>query len=129
MDQLLTISTLSIAELRKILSDNAVQDTSKSRDELQAIVSDTLLTKMMINQFQEESEKEYLESVELSQSMDRSRLVAEQQERSSVLLEQEREYEEGVQQDLMKAESDVDITSEPLSPGSLRQKRLDYFNK
>jgi len=129
MDQLLTISTLSIAELRKILSDNAVQDTSKSRDELQAIVSDTLLTKMMINQFQEESEKEYLESVELSQSMDRSRLVAEQQERSIVLLEQEREYEEGVQQDLMKAESDVDITSEPLSPGSLRQKRLDYFNK
>ena len=36
MDQLETIPTLSIAELRKILSDNEVQDTSKSKEELRS---------------------------------------------------------------------------------------------
>jgi hypothetical protein len=136
MDQLLSISTLSIAELRKILSDNTVQDTSESREELQSIVSDTLLTKMMINQLQEETEQEYLESVELSRSMERSRLAKEQQDRGSLLQEQELEYSTCVQQDLVDEgcdeESDEesdDITDEPLSPNSVRQKRLDYFNQ
>ena len=129
MDQLETISTLSIAELRKILSDNEVQDTSGSKEELQAIVSDTLLTKMMINQLQEESEKEYIESIELSRSMERSRLAKEQEERDSILQEQGLEYEGCVQQDLIETDSHVEITDEPLSPNSIRQKRLDYFNQ
>ena len=129
MDQLETISTLSIAELRKILSDNDVQDTSGSKEELQAIVSDTLLTKMMINQLQEESEKEYLESVELSRSMERSRVAKEQEERDSILQKQGLEYEDCVQQDLVDTESSVELTDEPLSPRSIRQKRLAYFNQ
>ena len=94
MDQLLTIPTLSIAELRKILSDNAVQDTSESKEELQSIASETLLTKMMIDQLQEESDKEYQESIEVSQSIERSRIAKEQQEREQVRLEQEQEYED-----------------------------------
>ena len=139
MDQLLTIPTLSIAELRKILSDNEVKDTSESKEELQTIVSDTLLTKMMINQLQEESDKEYLESVELSQSMERSRLAKEQEERDSLLQEQELEYEDSVHQDLVDTgddegtgvdiTDDTDDTDEPLSPNSIRQKRLNYFNQ
>ena len=126
MDQLLTMDTLSIAELRKILSDNDIHDTSTSIEELQGIVSETLLTKMMINQFQEESEKEYTESVELTQSMERSRLDKEQLDRRELLLKQEIEYEEGVKQDLLDVKSNTD---EPLSPNSIRQKRLEYFNK
>jgi len=129
MDELLSIPTLSITELRKILSDNTVQDTSESKEELQSIVSDTLLTKMMINQLQEESEKEYLESVELSRSMERSRLAKEQDERDSILQEQELEYEECVQQDLVDEGTDADLTDKPLSPRSIRQKRLAYFNQ
>ena len=135
MDQLLTIPTLSIAELRKILSDNEVKDTSESKEELQTIVSDTLLTKMMINQLQEESDKEYIESVELSRSMERSRLAKEQEERDSILQEQKLEYEDGVQQDLVEDYDEgtdvglTDSTDEPLSPNSIRQKRLDYFNQ
>ena len=130
MDQLLTISTLSIAELRKVLSDNGVQDTSESKEELQSIASETLLTKMMIDQLQEESDKEYLESVELSRSIERSRVVEEQQEREQTRLEQELEYEECVQQDLsdehLESGGQEDI---PLSPRSLRQQRLQYYNK
>ena len=129
MDQLETIPTLSIAELRKILSDNDVQYTSGSKEELLEVVSDTLLTKMMINQLQEESDKEYQESVELSQSMERSRLDKEQGDRDDLLLKQEIEYEECVQQDLVEKESDVEITDEPLSLNSIRQKRLDYFKQ
>jgi len=126
MDQLLTIPTLSIAELRKILSDNGVQDTSESNESLLSIASETLLTKMMIDQLQEESEKEYLESVELSQSIERSRVAKEQDERDQVRLEQELEYAACVQQDLVETESNTD---EPLSPNSIRQKRLDYFSQ
>ena len=129
MNQLEIIPTLSIAELRKILSDNDVQYTSGSKEELLEVVSDTLLTKMMINQLQEESDKEYQESVELSQSMERSRLDKEQGDRDDLLLKQEIEYEECVQQDLVEKESDVEITDEPLSLNSIRQKRLDYFKQ
>jgi len=130
MDQLLTISTLSIAELRKVLSDNGVQDTSESKEELQSIASETLLTKMMIDQLQEESDKEYHESVEVSQSMERSRVAEEHQEREHVRLEQELEYAACVQQDIVDVEDveDVNITEEPLSPDSLREKRLKYFD-
>jgi len=127
MDQLETISILSIAELRKILSDNGVQDTSESKGELLEIVSESLLTKMMIEQLQEESEKDYLESVELSQSIERSRVAKEQEARESLLQEQEREYEEGVQKDLIGAQQQQ--SDEPLSPNSVRQKRLDYFTQ
>jgi len=130
MDQLETITTLSIAELRKILSDNGVQDTSESKEELQSIASETLLTKMMIDQLQEESEQEYIESVELSRSIEQSRIAEEQQEREQTRLEQELEYEECVQQDL--SDEHVEFTVQevtPLSPRSLRQQRLQYFNK
>jgi len=137
MDQLLTISTLSIAELRKVLSDNGVQDTSESKEELLSIASETLLTKMMIDQLQEESEQEYLESVEVSQSMElsrvaveRSRVAEEQQEREQTRLEQELEYEECVQQDLSDEHVEFTVQEDtPLSPRSLRQHRLQYYNQ
>ena len=132
MDQLETISILSIAELRKILSDNGVQDTSESKEELQSIASETLLTKMMIEQLQEESDKEYLESVELSRSIEQSRIAEEQQEREQTRLEQELEYEECVQHDSDSTNQDLESGDQegiPLSPRSLRQHRIQYFNK
>ena len=132
MDQLETISILSIAELRKILSDNGVPDTSESKEELQSIASETLLTKMMIEQLQEESDKEYLESVELSRSIEQSRIAEEQQEREQTRLEQEVEYEECVQHDSDSTNQDLESGEQedtPLSPRSLRQQRLQYFTK
>jgi len=124
MDKLLSIPTLSIAELRKILSDNDIRDTSTSKEELQSIATETILTSMMIDQLHEESEKEYIESVEVSRSTEQSRLAEEQQVRDQTRLEQELEYSECVNQDLESMARSI-----PLSPRSLRQQRLNYFNK
>jgi len=124
MDKLLSIPTLSIAELRKILSDNDIRDTSTSKEELQSIATETILTSMMIDQLHEESEKEYIESVEVSRSTEQSRLAEEQQVRDQIRLEQELEYSECVNQDLESMARSI-----PLSPRSLRQQRLNYFNK
>ena len=124
MDKLLSIPTLSIAELRKILSDNDIRDTSTSKEELQSIATETILTSMMIDQLHEESEKEYIESVEVSRSTEQSRLAEEQQVRDQIRLEQELEYSECVNQDLESTARSI-----PLSPRSLRQQRLNYFNK
>ena len=124
MDKLLSIPTHSIAELRKILSDNDIRDTSTSKEELQSIATETILTSMMIDQLHEESEKEYIESVEVSRSTEQSRLAEEQQVRDQTRLEQELEYSECVNQDLESMARSI-----PLSPRSLRQQRLNYFNK
>jgi len=73
---------------------------------------------MMIGQLQKESDKDYREGIEVSQSIERSRIAKEQQERDQLRLEQEQEYEESVTQDLVE---------ETLSLETLRQKRLDYY--
>ena len=140
MDQLVTVPTLSIAELRKILSDNEVHDTSESKEDLQQLVLDTLLTKLMLNQLQDEGEKEYRESIETSRLLEQSRVSKELQEREHIRLDQEQEYDESVKQDLVDTQQEDTDPEEPeepedtapevmLSPRSLRQKRLIYYNQ
>ena len=122
MEQLDKIHNLSIAELRKILSDNDVKETNiEDKSELIELVVDTVLSTMMINQLEKESETEYTESLKVSQSIEASRKSKEQCERKIVLDEQEQEYEEAVKQDTYE--------SEELSPRSLREKRLKYYDK
>ena len=122
MEQLDKIHNLSIAELRKILSDNDVKETNiEDKSELIELVVNTVLSTMMIDQLEKESEKEYTESLEVSQSIEASRKSKEQCERKTVLDEQEQEYEEAEKQDTYE--------SEELSPRSLREKRLKYYDK
>ena len=122
MEQLDKIHNLSIAELRKILSDNDVKETNiEDKSELIELVVNTLLSTMMIDQLEKESETEYTESLEVSQSLKESRKSKEQYERKTVLDEQEQEYEEAVKQDTYDFEE--------LSPRSLREKRLQYYDR
>ena len=122
MEQLNKIHNLSIAELRKILSDNDVTETNiEDKSELIELVVNTLLSTMMIDQLEKESETEYTESLEVSQSIEASRKSKEQCERKTVLDEQEQEYEEAVKQDTYDFEE--------LSPRSLREKRLQYYDR
>ena len=122
MEQLDKIHNLSIAELRKILSDNDVTETNiEDKSELIELVVNTVLSTMMIDQLEKESETEYTESLEVSQSIEASRKSKEQCERKVVLDEQEQEYEEAVKQDTYEFEE--------LSPRSLREKRLKYYDK
>ena len=122
MEQLDKIHNLSIAELRKILSDNDVKETTiEDKSELIELVVNTVLSTMMINQLEKESETEYTESLEVSQSIEASRKSKEQCERKTVLDEQEQEYEEAVKQDTYEFKE--------LSPRSLREKRLQYYER
>ena len=122
MEQLDKIHNLSIAELRKILSDNDVKETNiEDKSELIELVVNTVLSTMMINQLEKESETEYTESLEVSKSIEASRKSKEQCERKVVQDEQEQENEEAVKQDTYEFEE--------LSPRSLREKRLKYYDK
>jgi len=122
MEQLDKIHELSIAELRKILSDNDIKETTiEDKSELIELVGNTLLSAMMIDQLEKESETEYTESLEVSKSIEASRKSKEQCERKIVLDEQEQEYEEAVRQDSKEFEE--------LSPRSLRDKRLQFLDK
>jgi len=122
MEQLDKIHNLSIAELRKILSDNDVKETTiEDKSELIELVGNTLLSTMMIDQLEKESETEYTESLEVSQSIEASRKLKEQCDRQEIRDEQEQEYEEAVRQDSKEFEE--------LSPRSLRDKRLQYYDR
>ena len=118
MDQLLSISSMSIAELRKVLSDNDVVETSvenQTKEDLLEQVKDTLLTQLMIDQLDESVD----DAVELSRSIEESKKSKEIYDSNQLRLEQEIEYADALEQDM---------NSEP-SPTTLRAKRLKYFNQ
>jgi hypothetical protein len=137
MDQLLSIPTLSIAELRKVLSDNDINDTSTSRPELIQLVSDTILTNMMLDELQQESAKELQEAEELSKVVEQERVDRERALRQH----QDQEYQESVHLDSLTdftPTSNVDVYESPvpisttcnsgdLSPDSLRAARIERF--
>jgi len=127
MDILDTLPTLSIAELRKVLMDNDIKESSgtDSKEDLIHQVSDILLTNMMIK-----------DTMENEQPMDEKTILREQQDR---------DYEKSVQDDLMNQSNlfmnqDYSIKQpvqldkdtgqeifEELSPRSLREKRMNYY--
>jgi len=140
MDQLGLIPTLSIAELRKILVDNDIQNTSSSKEELIQQVSDTLLTKIMLDQLQEESNKELMEAKAVSKSLEQSRVDTKLEDDRRLRKQQDLDYVETVQIDTCVVAPPVEGTSVEgtsveetvslsgnLSPASLRAARLQYY--
>jgi hypothetical protein len=113
MEQLLSITTLSIAELRKVLSDNDIVDTSIDKEGLIELVKGTLLSQLMIDQLDESVD----DALELSRSIEASKQSKKIYDCNQLRLEQELEYAEALEQD---------INSEP-SPKTLRAKRLQHF--
>ena len=122
MEELHTLSSLSIGEMRKILNDNGIPETNvSSKDELMNMVEDFLLSKLMIEQISKELDHEYNESREISECLEQSKKEHKQSEDINIKLIQDLEYEQCVKDDTHN------IISGELSPNSLREKRLKYF--
>ena len=131
MDILETLPTLSIAELRKVLSDNDIKDTSQSKGDLVQQVTEYCLTKITMDELEQESVYEHQESVELSRGIEASRVQADRE----LLDTQQQEYERCLEDDAVANIVD-DIVSETvteisedreLTPEEIREKRLQRF--
>jgi hypothetical protein len=112
-------SSLSLAELRKILTDNDVKDTSNSKEELVELVLNVVETNSLIEQMMDEE-------VESEPTPDPRTIEREQQDQ---------EYQRSLQQDVKNSyafsNSGEYIIKQPefeeLSPRSLRAKRVAYY--
>mgnify|MGYP001491208269 CR=1 FL=1 len=121
MDQLTKINSLSIAELRKILRDNGVKETSSDKDGLVYQATDVLLTNMAIQDMMEYDTIIPLEkTINENVKPDPNTILREQQDR---------EYRECLEIDEQVEHKEVTNkdTFEELSPMSLREKRLDFY--
>lgn len=122
MDQLTKINSLSIAELRKILKDNDVKETSSDKEGLVYQVTDVLLTNMAIQDMME-----YDTIIPLEKTMNEN----VKPDPNTILREQQdREYKECLEIDEKVKVKDVTTTKETfeeLSPMSLREKRLAFY--
>ena len=138
MDILESLPTLSIAELRKVLSDNDIKDISQSKGDLVQQVTEYCLTKIAMDELEQESVYEHQESVELSRGIEASRVQADRE----LLDTQQQEYERCLEDDAVANIVD-DIVSETVSeisegreltpegreltPEEVREKRLQRF--
>ena len=138
MDILESLPTLSIAELRKVLSDNDIKDISQSKGDLVQQVTEFCLTKIAMDELEKESVYEHQESVELSRGIEASRVQADRE----LLDTQQQEYERCLEDDAVANIVD-DIVSETvtslsegreltpegreLTPEEVREKRLQRF--
>tara|TARA_B100000212_G_C27357109_1_gene526382 strand:- start:886 stop:1290 length:405 start_codon:yes stop_codon:yes gene_type:complete len=133
MDQLSNLHNLSLAELRKILSDNDVKETSSSKESLMNQVSEVLLTNMMIQDMMETETNQTGQNVKPPPVKDERTLLREQQDR---------EYQESLafdyqtdkngnylieQPEQMDKDSVQYVGFEELSPRSLRAKRMEFY--
>ena len=121
MDQLTKINSLSIAELRKILRDNGVKETSSDKDGLVYQATDVLLTNMAIQDMMEYDTIIPLEkTINENVKPDPNTILREQQDR---------EYRECLEIDEQVEHKEVTNkdTFEELSPMSLREKRLAFY--
>lgn len=133
MDQLSNLPNLSLAELRKILSDNDVKETSSSKESLMNQVSEVLLTNMMIQDMME---------TETTQTKQRVKPPPVKDERTLLREQQDREYQASIAIDyktdkngdyLIEQPEQIDkdavhyVGFEELSPRSLRAKRMEFY--
>ena len=133
MDQLSNLHNLSLAELRKILTDNDVKETSSSKESLINQVSEVLLTNMMIQDMMETETNQTEQNVKPPPVKDERTLLREQQDR---------EYQESLAFDyqtdkngdyLIEQPEQMDkdavqyVGFEELSPRSLRAKRMEFY--
>ena len=121
-------SVLSLAELRKILTDNGVKDTSTSKEELVDLVVNVVETNSLIEKMMNEEvdlqEPRLLEQVE--PIPDPRTLEREQQD-----LEYQRSLQQDVKNSYAVTKDGEYIIQQPefeeLSPRSLRAKRIAHF--
>ncbi len=126
MELLSSIHTMSIAELRKILKDNNVVETASSKEDLQQQVGETLLSNMMMQEMMENN----VEVNEPSKNPQKDSRTLEREQ-------QDKEYQQALFLDergnyIIKQPQQMDqFTEEPifeeLSPQSLRNKRMQYY--
>ena len=116
MDTLTNIHDMSIGELRKILKDNDVKETSMSKDELLMQVTDVLLTELTICDIMN-SDTDNVPQDDVVTTDDKS-----------LTHEQDIEYAEALRQDCLKQDAlKQEDSFDELSPTSLREKRLAYY--
>ena len=130
MDHLTKINSLSIAELRKILKDNDVKETSCDKEGLISQATDILLTNMAIQDIMEyDTITPFEKTINENILPDPNTILRE---------EQDREYEEclkidnyinnDLNTDKISQESTTQTNLfEELSPKSLREKRLAFY--
>lgn len=133
MDQLSNLHNLSLAELRKILSDNDVKEISSSKESLMNQVSEVILTNMIIQDMME---------TETNLTEQRIKPPPVKDERTLLREQQDREYQESLAFDyqtdkngdyLIEQPEQMDkdavqyVGFEELSPRSLRAKRMEFY--
>ena len=122
MDKLIKINSMSISELRKILKDNDVKETSSNKEGLIYQVTDVLLTNMAIQDMME-----YDTIIPFEKTMNEN----VKPDPNTILRElQDREYRECLEIDEKVKVKEVTTTKETfeeLSPMSLREKRLAFY--
>ena len=124
MDQLTNINSLSIAELRKILKDNGVRETSSDKEGLIYQVTDVLLTNMEIQDMMEYDINPFEKTINENVLTDPNTILREEQDREyreCLEIDKKFEIDEKVKEDSTKA------MFEELSPMSLREKRLAFY--
>ena len=122
MDQITRVNTMKIAELRKILKDNGIKETSKKKVDLIYQATDVLLTNMAIKGLME-----YDIQPSANDELIKDSKVKEESSVSELRKQQDREYEECLKIDQKITKEPNKETFEELSPMSLREKRLAYF--
>ena len=141
MDTLMNIHDMSIGELRKILKDYDVKETSTSKDELIMQVTDVLLTELTIYDIMDSdtgnvSQDDVVTTDVVTTDVVTTDVVTTDVVTTDVVTtdvvtthdesltrEQDIEYAEALRQDYLKQEGSFD----ELSPSSLREKRLAYY--
>jgi len=131
MDTLMNIHDMSIGELRKILKDYDVKETSTSKDELIMQVTDVLLTELTICDIMDSdtgnvSQDDVVTTDVVTTDVVTNDVVPTHDE--SLTREQDIEYAAALRQDCLKQDAlKQEDSSEELSPSSLREKRLAYY--
>ena len=138
MDQLSNLPNLSLAELRKILKDNDVKESSSSKESLMNQVSEVILTNMMIQDMMETETTQ----TETKQTEQRVKPPPVKDERTLLREQQDREYQASIAIDyktdkngnyLIEQPEQMDkdavqyVGFEELSPRSLRAKRMEFY--
>ena len=158
MDFLDSLPTMSISEMRKYLNDNQVQETAQSKQELMEQVSEVLLSQLMVDELViQDTDESIVTKTNSDTSSDtipdtireETNLSPEPPiqdinptpNQNNFTLErslQDEEYQECVRIDSLKEmyqriDSLKEMSQEPefeeLSPRSLRQQRLNYYNQ
>ena len=141
MDTLMNIHDMSIGELRKILKDYDVKETSTSKDELIMQVTDVLLTELTIYDIMDSDTGNVSQDDVVTTDVVTTDVVTTDVVTTDVVTndvvhthdesltrEQDIEYAAALRQDCLKQDAlKQEGSFDELSPSSLREKRLAYY--